>query len=198
MRRVADTHVSKLDDAVGRATIRIEGGDLQSPEASALIAGLNLELSGAYPEPGATHFGLDPADVAPGRGAFVLVFQDQHAVGCGAVRLIDSATAELKRMYVVPECRGFGFGRRLVEALEQEAARLGATQIVLETGIRQSVAIALYARCGYTPIPLYGEYTASPGTSVCLGKQISGDRDRGPEIRDRGKRASPAHLGRRS
>jgi len=59
-----------------------------------------------------------------------------------------------------------------VAALEQEALRLGATQVVLETGIRQTVAIALYARCGYRPIPLYGEYTASPGTSVCLGRTL--------------------------
>jgi len=56
--------------------------------------------------------------------------------------------------------------------LEQEAVRLGATQIVLETGIRQTVAIALYARCGYMPIPLYGEYSGSPGTSVCLGRKL--------------------------
>jgi len=169
---MTDAQAAKLDDAVAHAAIRMERADLQSPEASALIAALNLELSGAYPEPGATHFGLDQAHVAPGRGAFLFAYQDQRAVGCGAVRLIDPATAELKRMYVVPGYRGSGLGRRLVEALDQEAARLGATQVVLETGIRQTVAIALYARCGYRPIPLYGEYTGSPGTSVCLGKKL--------------------------
>ncbi len=152
--------------------VRIDRADLHSPEATALIRALNLELSGAYPEPGATHFGLDPTDVAPGRGAFVIAYQDERPVACGAVRLIDPATAELKRMYVEPGARGSGLGRRMVATLEQEAARLGATQVVLETGIRQTPAIALYARCGYRPIPLYGEYTASPGTSVCLGRRL--------------------------
>ena len=158
---------------IAKMIVRMTRADLHSPEATALIGALNLELSGAYPEPGATHFGLDPADVAPGRGAFVVAYQDDRPVACGAVRLIDPGTAELKRMYVMPEVRGSGFGRRLVETLEEEAVGLGATRVVLETGIRQTVAIALYARCGYTPIPLYGEYTASPGTSVCLGKTFA-------------------------
>jgi putative acetyltransferase len=156
-------------------TVRIARTDLHSSDAAALIDALNMELSGAYPEPGATHFGLVPADVAPGRGAFLVAYQDERPVACGAVRLIDPATAELKRMYVDPILRGSGFGKRMVRALEQEAVRLGATRVVLETGIRQRVAIALYARCGYRPIPLYDEYTASPGTSVCLGKALRGN-----------------------
>lgn len=48
-------------------------------------------------------------------------------MGCGALRLIDTHTGELKRMYVAPEARGRGLGRRLVEALEQEARALGSS-----------------------------------------------------------------------
>jgi hypothetical protein len=43
---------------------------------------------------------------------------------------------------------------------------------VLETGTRQEEALALYRRTGFTSIPAYGEYTASPGTSVCLTKAL--------------------------
>lgn len=43
--------------------------------------------------------------------------------------------AELKRMYVSPDVRGEGLGRRLVAALEAEARALGARRLVLETGI---------------------------------------------------------------
>jgi putative acetyltransferase len=153
-------------------TLRIDRADLDGPDAAALIGALNAELTSLYPEPGANHFGLLPADVAPGRGAFLIAYQNDTAVGCGAVRLIDPATAELKRMFVRPAARGSGVGRLLVAGLEEEAARVGATRVVLETGIRQRAAIALYARCGYAPIPLYGEYNASPGTSVCLGKTL--------------------------
>jgi putative acetyltransferase len=157
-------------------TLRIDRADLDGPDAAALIGELNAELSGLYPEPGANHFGLAPRDVAPGRGAFLVAYRDDQAVGCGAMRLIDPTTAELKRMFVKPEARGSGLGRRLVAGLENEASRIGATRVVLETGIRQRVAIALYARCGYAPIPLYGEYNASPGTSVCLGKELRQER----------------------
>ena len=152
--------------------LRLDPTALRSPDAIALIGALNRELSGIYPEPGATHFGLDPADVAPGRGGFLVAYLDDRPVACGAVRLTAPDTAELKRMYVEPSARGQGIGRRLVAALEQEAVSLGATQVVLETGIRQTAAIALYARCGYRPIALYGEYNASPGTSVCLGREL--------------------------
>ena len=146
--------------------------ELTAEASQQLIRSLNAELTGAYPEPGATHFGLDPADVAPGRGAFLIIYEEGKAVGCGAVRLIDPGTAELKRMYVAPASRGKGLGRRLVAALENEAQSLGVGRLVLETGIRQAAALALYRACGFEPIPLYGEYLRSPETSICLGKAL--------------------------
>jgi GNAT superfamily N-acetyltransferase len=153
--------------------VLIERENLAGPVSQELIGRLNLELTGAYPEPGANHFGLDADDVAPGRGAFLVAYQDERPVGCGAVRLIDSVTAELKRMYVEPASRRVGIGRRLVDSLEAEARALGATRVVLETGTRQAAALALYARCGFLPIPLYGEYCLSPETSICLGKSLA-------------------------
>src|SRR5262249_53961473 len=50
--------------------IQIRRSELASPDAVRLIGALNLELTGVFPEPGATHFGLSDADVAPGEGAF--------------------------------------------------------------------------------------------------------------------------------
>ena len=38
---------------------------------------------------------------------------------------------------------------------------------------RWDAALALYRATGFAPIPLYGEYTRSPDTSVCLGKDLS-------------------------
>lgn len=153
-------------------TVRVRPEPIVSPIATALIAALNAELSALYPESGATHFRLDPDEVAPGRGAFVLAEREGAAVGCGAVRLLDAETAELKRMYVAPAVRSLGVGRALVDALEAEARRLGARRLVLETGIRQHAALALYRNAGYIAIPLYGEYVQSPGTSICLGKEL--------------------------
>src|SRR5260370_31876011 len=113
-----------------------------------LISALNAELKSLYPEEGATQFRLDPADVAEGAGAFMVAYRDGVAVGCGAVRLLDANTAELKRMYVTPAARGEGLGRAVVAALEAEARRIGARRLLLETGIRQTAALRLYARSG--------------------------------------------------
>ena len=153
-------------------SITIARAELTADVSRALISALNVELTGAYPEPGANHFGLAPEDVADGRGAFLIVYQNEMPAGCGAVRLLDRETAELKRMYVSPTVRGKGLGRRLVAALENEARTLGVRQLVLETGIRQSAALALYRATGFQPIPLFGEYVMSPNTSICLGKDI--------------------------
>jgi GNAT superfamily N-acetyltransferase len=154
--------------------IAIERADLTDEISKGLIASLNAELSALYPEPGANHFRLDPEEVAGGRGVFLVAYQEGTAVGCGALRLLDAETAELKRMYVSPAARGQGVGRRLVQALETEARALGVRRLVLETGTRQTAAVALYRSAGYQPIPLFGEYCLSPETSICLGRDLLG------------------------
>ena len=153
-------------------TITIERAQLTDDVSRALIDSLNAELSALYPEPGATHFSLSTQEVADGHGIFLIVYRDGTPLGCGALRLLDSDTAELKRMYVSPTARGRGLGRRLVAALEAEARALGVRRLVLETGVRQAAAFALYRATGFHSIPLYWEYCLSPETSVCLGKDL--------------------------
>lgn len=154
---------------------------LTSTVASALIATLNAELSALYPEPGATHFSLDPSEVASGAGIFIVARWQGRPVGCGALRRVRDAAlvrelgpqvGELKRMYVAREVRGQGIGRALLDRLEAEACTLGLARLVLETGTRQVEALALYRRAGFSAIPAYGEYAASSTTSVCLEKAL--------------------------
>lgn len=153
-------------------TISLRPVALASPDAQALIAALNAELAERYPEPGANHFRLDETEVGPGRGAFVVAYRGGEPLGCGAVRLVDATTSELKRMYVSPAARGLGLGRRILEALEVEARTLGAVRLVLETGERQHAAVALYERAGFTRIAPFGEYVGSP-LSLCMAKELA-------------------------
>src|SRR5215471_11124817 len=98
------------------STLQIRRSTLASPDAFRLINALNAELTGVFPEPGATHFSLSGEQVAAGEGAFLIAYLDDLAVGCGAVRCLNEAeaTAELKRMYVDPQVRGRGIGRALL------------------------------------------------------------------------------------
>jgi putative acetyltransferase len=142
--------------------IEIRREELTSETAQALITMLNAELRSRYPGDGVSYFRLDPQEVRPGRGAFLVAYAGGIAAGCGAIRLIGNGTAEIKRMYVTPVFRQRGVARRVLEALEAEARNLGVTRALLETGTRQPEAIALYKKAGYSPTGSFGEYRLSP------------------------------------
>ncbi len=140
--------------------------------SEALIRALNTELLGRYPEADTkTHFRLDADEVAAGRGVFLVAYSGGEPIACGAIRLLDPETAEVKRMYVAPAARGAGLGRRLLAELEAEARTLGAKSVVLETGVRQPEAIALYVNAGYSKKGPFGEYDDHP-LSLFFGKVL--------------------------
>ena len=153
----------------GRVEVRPE--PLDSPVALELIAALNAELSRDYP-PSQRFHSLAAEEVADGAGAFLVAWIDGAPAGCGAVRLISRAVAELKRMYVAPAVRGQGVSRAILSALEGRATALGATRVVLETGDKAHAALGLYVSSGYARIPCFGAYAASP-TSICLEKLLA-------------------------
>ena len=153
-------------------TITIRQESITSPAARELIAALDSELLTLYPEDGTDqHFHLDADEVSDGQGAFLVAYVAGEAVGCGAFRMLDATTAEVKRMYVRPAMRGSGLGRALLESLEGRARALGARKLALETGPRQPAAIGLYAAAGYMCIDPYGSHVEHP-LSTFLGKDL--------------------------
>ena len=160
-----------MSEQADQVKVVVQRSDILSPPARTLIAALNKELSRTYPEEGACHFRLDADEVADGRGAFLIAWRTGKPIGCGAIRRIEERTGELKRMYVTPEERGRGIGRAILQALEGQARALGISRVVLETGIRQREALALYERAGFVRIAPFGEYVASP-LSVCMAKEL--------------------------
>lgn len=117
---------------------------------------------------------LPHGDFSPPAGAFVVVERDGAGVGCGGFRRCDSgppATAEVKRLFTVPEARGAGIARFLMADLEVRAAVQGYEHLWLETGTAQPEAIGLYEATGYVRIDPYGEYRDSP-QSVSFAKDL--------------------------
>jgi GNAT superfamily N-acetyltransferase len=82
-------------------------------------------------------------------------------------------------MYVVDAARRRGLARRLLAALEASAAEAGAHRIVLNTGLAQPEAIALYESSGYEPIPGFGHYACAPGARF-YGKPVTGTSEQQP------------------
>jgi GNAT superfamily N-acetyltransferase len=80
---------------------------------------------------------------------------------------------EIKRMFVVDAMRGRGFARAVLAELERAAAGAGARRMVLETGLLQPEAIALYRSSGYHPMPNFGVYRCAPN-SRCFAKPLVG------------------------
>jgi len=144
---------------------------LDSDDARALIAQLDDHLRALYP-PEDNFFSLEASEVDGTRGVFLVARVRGVAVGCGAVRLRSPFTGEIKRMFVASTHRGRGVGHVVLDELEAWARRAGAQHLVLETGPHQDEAIALYERCGFTPIPCFGEYVHS-GSSICYGKDLT-------------------------
>jgi DNA-binding MarR family transcriptional regulator/GNAT superfamily N-acetyltransferase len=93
------------------------------------------------------------------RPAGLLLVATLHSepVGCGALKFHDNAAAEAKRMWVSPEVRGLGLGRRLLAELEKQAAAHGAPALRLETNRNLTEAIALYRATGYTEVPAFND-----------------------------------------
>lgn len=103
---------------------------------------------------------------------FLVAFDaDGSPVGCGALRRLDDATAEIKRMFVAPASRGTGVSSAVLRALEDEARAMGVTELRLETGTEQPDAIRFYEREGYAPIPNFGPYVGS-AISLCYARTL--------------------------
>jgi putative acetyltransferase len=92
-----------------------------------------------------------PGEYAPPRGRLLIA----EGAGCVALRAIDDEICEMKRLYVRPEHRGSGLGRRLVTAIIDEARAIGYRRMRLDTMPKMDRAQGLYASLGFRGIAAY-------------------------------------------
>jgi GNAT superfamily N-acetyltransferase len=120
----------------------------------------------------------DPADFESAAGAFFVGYLADEPVAMGAWRVVGedrlgtSSTAEIKRMYVVPERQRQGLARTMLIHLETTATQAGVEALILSTGSMQPEAIALYEASGYEAIEGFGHYAGAP-LNRCFGKRLA-------------------------
>jgi ribosomal protein S18 acetylase RimI-like enzyme len=105
-----------------------------------------------------------PGAYAPPRGCLLVARSEDRSLGCVAVRALDSDTAELKRLWMRPEARGTGAGRRLVTRAIDDARAMGYARIRLDTTPEMGAAQALYRSLGFVEIDAYRPNPV-PGTT---------------------------------
>ncbi|MEZ5844192.1 MAG: GNAT family N-acetyltransferase [Hyphomicrobiaceae bacterium] len=152
------TPAASADDLADVATLFRAYAD--SLDVDLCFQGFEAELAGL------------PGKYAPSEGGALLVARrvDSEAIGCVALRRIDRAVGEMKRLYVSPEGRGSGLGRRLADAICDEARRLGYAEIRLDSLPSMTTAIAMYRTMGFQAIAPYYD-TPVAGTAF-LGLRL--------------------------
>jgi putative acetyltransferase len=153
------------------AKLQIALEPARQPEVIALVDELDAYQSVLYPPE--SHHGIDMDALSQPNVLFaVLRGEEGSAMGCGAI-VLGKDYGEIKRMFVRPQFRGRGAAKTLLAFLEAEAAQRGCTLLMLETGVSQPEALALYARCGYARRGPFGDYWNDP-LSVFMSRQIEG------------------------
>jgi GNAT superfamily N-acetyltransferase len=160
--------------------ITIEPIRRDHPEVLALYAVFIREADGplVYDREGA---GVDldaeiaagpPADLVPPNGVCLLARVDGRPAGIGGVRYLDTEIAEVKSMYVSPEFRGIGLGRRILSRLDEIAAEHGCRAVRLDTSDYLTPAAGLYRSAGYVEVPAYNE---NPKADLWFERTLSQD-----------------------
>jgi GNAT superfamily N-acetyltransferase len=91
----------------------------------------------------------------PPGGCLLLAKDGPSATGCVALRDRGAGVCEMKRLYVRPDHRGTGLGRRLAKEVIQQGQRLGHRRMVLDTLPSMVSARALYDAIGFVPTAPY-------------------------------------------
>jgi putative acetyltransferase len=146
--------------------------DPYSGSARTLLEASDAYLGALYP-PESNHL-TSPDDLAQAHVRFLGYQVGLDVVGCGAVKILEDSTGrygEIKRVFVLPDFRGRGISKALMEALEAHLIDQEVNLSRLETGIHQPEALGLYRRFGYVERGPYGNYVPDP-LSVFMEKNL--------------------------
>jgi DNA-binding MarR family transcriptional regulator/N-acetylglutamate synthase-like GNAT family acetyltransferase len=153
------TAMAEAERLLVASAVQISVCDPGHPDARRAVQAYLEDLSRRFED------GFDPArgisaaddEVTPPAGLFLLAALHSEPVGCGILKFHHGAPAHIKRMWVAPDVRGLGLGRRLLVELEARAAAHGVRTLRLETNRALSEAISLYRTAGYREVAAFND-----------------------------------------
>jgi len=151
--------VTQVERLLRASMVTIEVADPSTPDSRWCIQQYIDELNTRFDT------GFDPSrsisaterELVPPVGLLVIARLRGRAIGCGALKFHRRAPTELKRMWVSPDARGLGIGRRLLIDLERRARESGASVVRLETNRSLKEAIQLYRSSGYREVKAFND-----------------------------------------
>jgi DNA-binding MarR family transcriptional regulator/GNAT superfamily N-acetyltransferase len=153
------TAMAEVERLLAASAVQITACDPRDPEARRAVRAYVTELAQRFDG------GFDPAlsisagdqEISPPAGLFLMATLHGDPVGCGALKFRPGGPAEIKRMWIAPEVRGLGLGRRLLAELEARAAARGVRTLRLETNRALAEAISLYRSAGFREVAAFND-----------------------------------------
>ncbi len=102
----------------------------------------------------------------------IVAYDNEIPIGCGCWKRVNQTTAEVKRIFVMPEYRRQGVASAIIRKLEGSIAQAGYCHIILETARTTSDSKALYLSLGYQEIDYFGS-PAGAENCLCFEKKVN-------------------------
>jgi GNAT superfamily N-acetyltransferase len=160
--------MNDLLSSINENTVKITRTDSNNADFRLLVNELDIDLRERN---GAIMDTYDQHNIIEYTGFVVLGYYNGQLAGCGCFKEAFNDAAELKRMFVRKQFRGKGVSAAILKELEDMAIEVGYTYMILETGTKQTEALGLYQKSGYSKMPNYGPYVDLPD-SICFKKRL--------------------------
>jgi DNA-binding MarR family transcriptional regulator len=153
------TAMAEVDRLLTASAVEISQVDPGQSNARRCLSAYYAELDRRFPAgfDAAKGDSLEPGEMRPPEGLFLVATLAKTAVGCGVLRFHGEGWAEVKRLWVDSSVRGLGLGRRLLGELETRAAQFGSHTARLDTNRSLHEAIAMYRKTGYSEVVAFND-----------------------------------------
>jgi DNA-binding MarR family transcriptional regulator/GNAT superfamily N-acetyltransferase len=144
------TAMAAVENLLLAGAVRITVESATGPAASRCLSQYFRELETRFEDGFDAAYGFSQVaeTLTPPAGYFLVASLNGLAIGCGGL-WCHADHGEIKRMWVAPEHRRLGVGRRILQHIEALARERGLPLIRLSTNKSLTQAQSMYRRCGY-------------------------------------------------